>query len=534
MRSSHILVAVALLACLMAACQVTPTPTLIPIPTATYFPTETPAPPASETPFPTSTPTPVRAVVTDTLRVRELPNTDARILGRLRKDTQILLLGRKDDNQWFLIEYPPGSGTYAWVAADFVIAEGSTADLPVGFHSSAPPPGAIFANTTDTVRVRSGPGTEYDILSRLPTGARVTLDARVDRPDGVWYQIIFPPDSDKHAWIKGEFLIPQTTTGQLALAEPPPTPTPGPTPIPKPSRGPIAPTGGNVLITSNRDGPSDIYSVAENGVVRARLTKGGQSFGGRFSPDGSRVVLYRVISTAPSILSHIIVMNANGSNAIDLSRGGPNFSDSDPDWSPDGKRIAFVRTPRAGAPEIWAMNPDGSGAHRIVSLSASTGTNSGGYANYSPQPRWSPDGGRLAFAAVPRVKNPGVPLYPSIFTINSDGTNEAQLTDNDLINSRPVWSPDGKQIAWSAKDFINRLNWQVWAMNASGGNQRALTTSVGGDANSGVQAAEWLGNRLLLGGWTGNWNAYFSNSDGSAIAAITREGSDDMPTDWLP
>jgi TolB protein len=180
------------------------------------------------------------------------------------------------------------------------------------------------------------------------------------------------------------------------------------------------------------------------------------------------------------------------------------------------------------------MNVDGSNARRVVALSSTTAPAGASIGDFSPQPRWSPDGGRLAYAAVPRTHNPGAPLYPSIFTINANGSNETQLTDNDLINSNPVWSPDGQQIVWSAKDFINRQNWRVWAMSASGGNQRLLIASFFGDPNNGVQAVEWIGNRMLLAGWTGNWNVYLANADGSSITPVTRDNIDNKPTDWLP
>ena len=54
---------------------------------------------------------------------------------------------------------------------------------------------------------------------------------------------------------------------------------------------------------------------------------------------------------------------------------------SDPQWSPDGRRLAFVRDD-----EIWVVEADGSRLTRVV------GKPGGGR-----HPRWSPDGHRLAF-----------------------------------------------------------------------------------------------------------------------------------------
>lgn len=518
---------------LLAACQVTPTPTLVPIPTATYFPTETVVPTAQPTP----TAVPVRAVVTDTLRVRDAPSTSAKILARLKKDATVDLLARSEDNLWYGIEYPADSGDHGWISSAIVIPDQPTDQLPVGFELPPPPPGAIFANVLHPLNVRRGPSKDYDVIASLPPGAKIVLIARSD--DGNWYQTFYPPDSQRRAWVLGDVSIlqPLGIPDQMAIAAAPPTPTPVPTPVPRPTRTPGpqgAPGTGRILASSNRSGGYDVYSYADNGTVRAQLTHLGDSFGARFSPDANRVVFSHIIVSSPVIVSHIFTMNSDGSNVRDISAQAQGASDTEPDWSPDGTRIAFVRTSRAGGPELWIMNTNGSNARRIVPLSIGTGISSSSVGDFSIQPRWSPDGGRLAFAAVPPTQNLGAPLYPNIFVVNADGSNIVQLTDNDLINSSPLWSPDGKQIVWSAKDFINRQNWRLWGMNASGGNQHIVISGLLGDANNGVQGVEWIGNRILLAGWTGNWNTYSSNADGSGVTAITHEAADEKPTDWAP
>jgi dipeptidyl aminopeptidase/acylaminoacyl peptidase len=75
----------------------------------------------------------------------------------------------------------------------------------------------------------------------------------------------------------------------------------------------------------------------------------------------------------------IWVMNADGTNRSVLTNDPA--LDQDPDWSPNGKRIAFARV----GDGVYTMNADGSDPKR---LSAGRG------------PAWSPDGKRIAFQAI--------------------------------------------------------------------------------------------------------------------------------------
>ena len=56
-------------------------------------------------------------------------------------------------------------------------------------------------------------------------------------------------------------------------------------------------------------------------------------------------------------------MNADGSGQRNLTRNPAN--DSDPTWSPDGRRLAFV-SDRDGDLEVYVMNADGSGQRRMT------------------------------------------------------------------------------------------------------------------------------------------------------------------------
>jgi Tol biopolymer transport system component len=80
---------------------------------------------------------------------------------------------------------------------------------------------------------------------------------------------------------------------------------------------------------------------------------------------------------------------------------------------------------------------------------------------------WSPDGSTIAFTSTRHAK----PQHSEIYAINADGTSLRQLTrypDAVRVNRNPVWSPDGRTIAYQHGSSI-------WKMDGNGGSQRPLT-----------------------------------------------------------
>ena len=156
-----------------------------------------------------------------------------------------------------------------------------------------------------------------------------------------------------------------------------------------------------------------------------------------WSPDGMKIAYSQPDYSARPRVSHIFVVNADGSGNTRLTSG--EVFDESPSWSPDGSRIVFSRETGHKVLESGGLL---GGSRSMVTIDSSTGGNQHVVANgrfYSP--RWSPDGKRVAY-----VKS------DQLGVIDIDGTNARIMTGGVHIAGLS-WSPDGSRIAYVSGDW---------------------------------------------------------------------------------
>jgi hypothetical protein len=221
--------------------------------------------------------------------------------------------------------------------------------------------------------------------------------------------------------------------------------------------------------------------------------------------EATRVLQGRIVFVCDM---RICVMNADGTGKTKLTDAS--IVADDPDWSPDGQRIA-LRVSFGDNWEICTMNADGTGMKRL--------TNS---PEEDKQPRWSPSGEQILFVS----KRDG---NSEFYVMNADGTRPVNLTNNPATDSDPAWSPDGKRISF-ASDRSGQQ--EIYTMNADGTGVTRLTNEPAWD---GEEAWSPDGHQIVFASQrAGNQEIYLMNADGTGVLRLTNNFTWDGQPAWSP
>ena len=146
----------------------------------------------------------------------------------------------------------------------------------------------------------------------------------------------------------------------------------------------------------------------------------------------------------------LIYMTAAGADSAPLYRD-PYSWDGAPEWSPDGQRIAFDRYGYdVGSEKVFVAKADGSNPANITDNNT-----------INRAPAWSPDGTKIAFSAgTPDDDSP----YEDIYVMSTDGSNRTRLTYDPEPDTYPSWSPDGTKIVFNSSRDTSHGQDEIYVM----------------------------------------------------------------------
>jgi len=197
-----------------------------------------------------------------------------------------------------------------------------------------------------------------------------------------------------------------------------------------------SPDGKTIAFTSDRDGRPRIWLKDLASGRETALTSGPDDYA-RFAPDGSTILFSRTEGSLTSLYKMPIAGGAEAKVVDDALDG---------DWSPDGRRIAFVRSSSRGpllSAAIWTIGADAQGAAELAqSLNGSL-----------KQPRWSPDGRTIA--AVQSFIQAGSPTAIFVVDTASSRSRTIGATSGGFAILSIAWNGSGDDLLYSQAESVS-------------------------------------------------------------------------------
>ena len=279
---------------------------------------------------------------------------------------------------------------------------------------------------------------------------------------------------------------------------------------------PAAPAQQEAAKPAKNDAPEPRTKDGKKLLTSLDLMKVASVGGPKISPDASRVA-YTVAETKmekdkewKTVTQVWVAPLAPTGNAKPLQYTRGEKSASAPEWSPDGKLLAFLSDrEKDGERQVWMMMADGGEAWAVT-------THKGGLNGF----RFSPDGKQLLLSATDqptkdeedrkKVKDDTIVIDTDIrmthlWLWDIEKKEEKRLTESKFTVSDPQWSPDGTRITYTTRPTPKADDGSlsdIWVLTIASGAKKKLVENAGS-----TDSARWSPD--------GQWVAYTGSPDTS-------------------
>ncbi|MEN6645194.1 MAG: hypothetical protein ABFE08_22350 [Armatimonadia bacterium] len=241
-----------------------------------------------------------------------------------------------------------------------------------------------------------------------------------------------------------------------------------------------------------------------------------------YNPAGNRVAF---TSLGGNGLEYIYSISSGGGSLVLLTQSTNDEDDSNeggkqPAWSPDGSDIAMVTRRGGGSQSLYLIDSSQGNRLRETRITDNTVTGS------DLQPSWAPNSSKLVY-----VSNKGGGDHYTIWTVDRDGTDAAELYDPGTDAQWPVYSPDGTKIAFQLGIGRSGANTDIAILDIAS----LTTTNITESSTFRDEAPNWSpdGNKIAFhSNRRGDFDIWTMNVDGTSPVSITADARSDGYPVW--